>query len=277
MVSRIERLPDSLFVIEQNKKRPELNAQCWKFRCEIHGEFTAVVTMGRFDLVQCRECRDERMKTEAGNRLADEFRKKLVQNHGVPADNAHATFEDFRIRKEDGEQTAFGDSVALHAVEDLFDSLYASDPYSALKIVAIYGDKGNGLSYLGAALVSAAVKRSRSAYMIRSSELVDLVQSSGKNRTDKAVALLMRQFTAYDVLVIDDLDPAVWSQASNPFFADLILNRYSAMKPTLVLSHEIPMKVVAAFGPAVENRFKKGRTIVLKGSDRHKTTKEVTA
>lgn len=275
MVIKIARKPNNDF-IRHLRESQNRDMEGWKCKCDIpgHGEFDTLVFDGDYESIECPICREERRKAEERKKAEQEFYDSLIKDNGVPADNYMATFEKFEIREDEGEQVKFEDGLALRAVKALYDSIGSRDPYSAVRNVTICGKTGNGKSYLGAAMVSAAKKDGKKAFYIQDSALLSMVLACGKGKGNEADNL-RRRFEEYDVLVIDDADQERWHAAKCAFFADMVISRNSAMKGLLILSNRTYQEYVSAFGSAVESRLKRGKVISwIHGTDRRERQKK---
>lgn len=249
--------------------------EAWTFSCPVEGhpDFSTLVFGGDFSKPECPLCSEERRKEDERRRAKEEFFSDLIKNNGVPADNARATFETFEIRRDEGEQVAFEDSLALSAVKSILDTAQSRDPYSKVRNVTVCGKTGFGKSFLGSALACAARKNGLRVFMVKDSALLSMVLACGKGKGAEADQL-RRRFEGYDILIVDDFDPERWHQAKCTFMADLILTLNGDLKQLLLLTNRTRDEAIPAFGSAVESRLKRGRVIVwIHGEDRRKRQK----
>lgn len=271
MVKAIKREADNKFLVMTRQKDWFESVERWSFSCDQgHPDFITTVFNGDFGRVRCPICSEELRAEEDREKARREWRKVLVQRHGVPADSAMAVLDGFRIREEEGKQVAFEDSLALNGVRSLAET--GGDPYTAVRNVTICGKTGVGKTFLGAALVSQVAHAGESAFMIQDSALLSQVLACGRGKGAESDQLRKR-FEEYQVLVIDDLDHERWARANCAFLADLIIARFGAMKQTLILTNRTPAELLPAFGSAVESRLKRGRVITVTGEDRRKSQK----
>ena len=273
MVTRIARRPDNNFIRHLRESQGR-QIEGWTCRCDIHGEFDALVFDGNYEGIECSDCRDERLRQEERNKARKEFYDSLIRENGVPADNVTATFEGFEIREDEGDQVRFEDNLALKSVMALYESIGSRDAYAAVRNVTLCGKTGNGKSYLGAALASATKRSGKSVLFIQDSALLSQVLACGKGNGDKADQL-RRRMEDYDVLIIDDVDHERWHAVKCTFLADLIISRNSAMKGLLILTNRTYQDFVPAFGSAVESRLRRGKVISwVHGTDRRERQKK---
>ena len=262
-------------LIRHLSESQKMRIEAWTFSCTVddHPDFRTLVFDGDFGKAECPLCRKERQKEEERRRSEEEFFSDLIKNNGVPADNARATFETFEIRRDEGEQVAFEDSLALNAVKSILNTATSKDPYSKIRNVTICGKTGFGKSFLASALASGAKKEGISVFMIKDSSLLSMVLACGKGKGSEADQL-RRRFESYQILIVDDWDPERWHQAKCTFMADLILTLNGDLKQLLLLTNRTRDEAIPAFGSAVESRLKRGRVIVwIHGEDRRKRQK----
>ena len=274
MVIKIARKPDNGF-IRHLKESQGNNIEGWIFSCDVpgHGEFSTLVFDGDFERVECPICREERRKAEEQKRAREDFYNSLVRDNGVPADNVAATFDTFEIREDEGDQVKFEDGLALRSVRALYEAIGSKDPYSAVRNVTLCGKTGNGKSFLGAALASAAKKDGKTVLYIQDSALLSQVLACGRGKGTEADQL-RRRMEDYDMVIVDDADHERWAQAKCAFFADMVISRNSAMKGLLILTNRTYQEYVPAFGSAVESRLKRGKIISwVHGTDRRERQK----
>lgn len=273
MVTRIARRPDNNFIRHLRESQGR-QIEGWTCRCDIHGEFDALVFDGNYEGIECSDCRDERLRREERNKARKEFYDSLIKVNGVPADNVTATFETFKVREDEGDQVKFEDNLALKSVMALYESIGSRDAYASVRNVTLCGKTGNGKSFLGAALASATKKAGKSVLYIQDSALLSQVLACGKGKGAEADQL-RRRMEDYDILIVDDADHERWHNAHCAFFADLVIARNSAMKGLLILTNRTYQDFVPAFGSAVESRLRHGKVISwIHGEDRRKPQKK---
>ena len=275
MVTRIARKPDNDFIRHLRESQGN-SIEGWTCRCDVpgHGEFSTLVFDGDFGKIECPVCREEHRKAEERKKAREDFFNSLVKDNGVPADNVTATFDTFEIREDEGEQVKFEDGLALRAVKALYESIGSRDPYSAVRNVTLCGKTGNGKSFLGAALASAAKKDGKTVLYIQDSALLSQVLACGKGKGSEADQL-RRRMEEYDIVIVDDADHERWHAAKCAFFADMVISRNSAMKGLLILTNRTYQEYVSAFGSAVESRLKRGKVISwIHGTDRRERQKK---
>ena len=274
MVTKVERKPDNDFIRHLRELRGD-SIEGWICRCDVpgHGDFRALVVNGDFGRIECPFCKEENRKEYERKKAKENFYNSLIRINGVPADNVMATFDTFKIREDEGEQVRIEDTRALLAVKALYESIGSRDPYSAVRNVTLCGNTGYGKSFLGAALASAAKQDGKKVLYIQDSALLSQVLACGKGKGTEADQL-RRRMEDYDILIVDDADHERWHAAKCTFFADLIINRNSAMKGLLILTNREYEKFIPAFGSAVESRLKRGKIVSwIHGTDRREKQK----
>ncbi len=248
----------------------------WLYSCDKHGDFTALVVDGKHNLV-CPECVKEAGIAEASAEILGAFEERLVKDSGIPADNAWATFEDFEIRDGeifDGQDVGESDRAALHAVQALAKEI--TNPYMkdflTVRNVTLCGSTGQGKSFLMSAASREFKLRGQSVLYIKDSALLDEVLATWK-KGGPAQKELRQRFLSYDLLIVDDVDYERWRAAKNTFLADILIERYDAMKQTGIITNRPASDMKTCFGDAVGSRLRKGKIVTMIGEDRRKKQK----
>ncbi len=280
MVEIIRKCENQTFppFCEKFFKNHEMGKTCerWIYRCDKHGEFTSLVVDGKHNLV-CPECVKEEGNRKASAELLGEFEECLVKDCGIPADNSWATFEDFEIRDGEifnGQDVGESDRAALHAVQALAKEItnpYMKD-FQAVRNVTLCGSTGQGKSFLMSSAGREFKSRGQSVLYIKDSALLDEVLATWK-KGGPAQKELRQRFLSYDLLIVDDVDYERWRAAKNTFLADILIDRYDAMKRTGIITNRPASDMKTCFGDAVGSRLRKGKIVTMIGEDRRKKQK----
>lgn len=248
----------------------------WLYSCDVHGDFTALVIDGNHNLV-CPECVKEEENRRASAELLGSFEEHLVKDCGIPADNAWATFDQFEIRDGEifnGQDVGESDRTALLAVQALAKEIknpYMKD-FLTVRNVTLCGSTGQGKSFLLSAAGREFKLRGQSVLYIKDSALLDEVLATWK-KGGPAQKELRQRFLAYDLLIVDDVDYERWRAAKNTFLADILIDRYDAMKQTGLITNRPASDLKTCFGDAVGSRLRKGKMVTMIGEDRRKIQK----
>lgn len=257
-----------------------INGSYWELECDKHNpphRFTRFLAQGTdTSTVTCPLCEAQDMNKKLQDDTRLMYENQMVETYGVPADNVHATFDTFEIRRDDPDPTvAMQDEAALDAMRELARPVSQITKLIMLRTVLLCGVTGSGKSFLGSALVNEVKHNGRKLTIryIADSTLLSMASKNWKKKDDSADQM-RKLFESYDLLIVDDWNPDRWNAANSTFSYDLFIERYNNLKQTAVLTNRSPIDVKTAVGSAVWSRFQRGRVIILKGEDRRKKQKQ---
>lgn len=242
---------------------PDARYEVWKYSCDSHGLFEAVVDANA-PSVSCPRCEEEARQRKVLGRQREIREKRLMEVYGIPRDAISSRLDEFEVRKNEGAEVEVADKAAIGAVREMVDFSAGYGNRIHVRTLVICGRTGVGKTYLGsAAVIDLAERNMSSCLYISDSNLRSRGDAAWKSA---AMADLRTRLESVELLVVDDVDPALW--AGMGFFADLFLRRYDAVKRTVILTNRRSTELFSAFGDAVASRMKRGRIVNMIGSDR---------
>jgi DNA replication protein DnaC len=130
------------------------------------------------------------------------------------------------------------------------------DSFGTGAIWALLGEWGTGKTQMAAFLILVACKNLRSARFTTAIEFFVRLRSpycDGSSHTDEAA--IIRQFTEYDLLVIDDAHVRAESDFENRLLHHVIDKRHVSMRETILTSNQSEAVFCDTIGGAVIDRM----------------------
>lgn len=139
----------------------------------------------------------------------------------------------------------------------------------------LIGKTGTGKNHLAAAIIHEAVN-SHTCLFTEAIKLIRTIKESWKSE-GLAESQVLKQFLAPDILVIDEIGVLFGSETERLYLTELINDRYSHCKPTILIANLSIQELKAAIGDRAVDRFKEnGRVLIFDWSSyRGNKTKEM--
>ncbi|HBO2594067.1 TPA: ATP-binding protein [Pseudomonas aeruginosa] len=241
-------------------------------QCPIHGEYIARWFRIRrrppapSDLEGWTEC--PICALEAGQRVSAQAQAELAQERQqssmrqlerrlagslIPQRFLGKTFENYRVEHE-GQREALLD---LQAYADDFADVLAQG-----RCLLLVGRTGTGKTHLSCAVANSIVRRGYTALFRTVQEVIRHVRSSwgpGGRPEEEAIAELV----APDLLILDEVGVQYGKEAELVTLFDVMNARYSACKPSIVLSNLTLEEIEVFLGQRVMDRLREngGRAV----------------
>jgi DNA replication protein len=231
-----------------------------KGECPIHGEFTQIEWLdidNNWIPTGCPKCREEaeaKRKAEMVMDHSDPICAKL-ENVGVPLILLKARFSNFTA-----------DTESLSRAVDLCQQL----SHGLLQHLTLFGPTGIGKTHLAVATMADKMEKSSELKCGYTTELTifTAADEARKKSSKRMLSELWDYWSAFDFLVIDEIQATPWELNNGPFMAELIDRRYSANKSTLLLTNDTPEQFKAHFEDKTISRLKwRGRSFQMTGDD----------
>lgn len=187
-------------------------------RCERHGPYRAAVEVDgvlRW-LPRCPRC-------DAEARSAT-----LLDRAGIPPRFLERTLENYQA------DTA-GQRVALAAARR-----YAASFSDALKrgtCMIFAGNVGTGKTHLACGIAREVMRHGYTALFVTVSEAIRAVRSTWRRDAERSEEQVLREFTAVDLLILDEVGVQFGTEAEQVTLFEIINRRYAHLRPTLILSN----------------------------------------
>jgi DNA replication protein DnaC len=132
----------------------------------------------------------------------------------------------------------------------------------------LHGSNGTGKTMLAFCAIRKQWEAGRYAQYILAADYFDLIRSSFNGGDPLKV---LREFTDYDYLVVDEIDKKHGTQTEFVYLYRLINDRYNEMKPTVLISNSNRKDLEAVIGISAFSRVAgEGKIIEFTGEDYRK-------
>jgi DNA replication protein DnaC len=228
--------------------------------CEIHGPFTSERFLNIWS--RCPKCTDERAQKLEQDRLEYEAKQAAIRLQqriaavGIPPRFADKTL-DIYLAETDAQRVAL--EVSQGYVRDFPENLKAG------RCLGFLGRPGTGKTHLACG-IGAALAHAR--YQARYTTVIDYIRTvreTWKRESGRSEAEVIREYTNYHLLILDEVDVQFGSDGELTQLTDLVDRRYRELKPTLVISNCDPEGLERFLGPRAVDRLREngGRTVVF--------------
>lgn len=254
--------------------------------CEVHGR--VMIPTWTFEgatypdpaTAECPRCREERYRREDEERAARYAEAKRdaesgggaktvaqrVESAGVPEERRSCSFASFDPDRDD--DTAYRESA--HRALALFEEFSRGD---WLNLVVI-GKTGVGKTHLAVAAMRAAMERDwrqvRTFRWVKESRILREVKSTFGRKDGPTEQDVIDRYSAYDVLVIDEIGKVRSSDYTYQVIEDIIDAR-AEKRQTVILGNVTPDELKAHFTDGALSRLSfRGKTHAFVGTDARK-------
>ncbi len=221
--------------------------------CDSHGKYmgqllTTTTQNGEFyesAHTTCPACDSER--EAAYHRSVEADVQARVGRVGVPPRFAGKTLENYTA---DGE----GQAIALAWAKDYLAALLKDE--SKGRSCLLLGDPGTGKTHLCTAIALEAARQGLEARYTTAQRMFRAIKETFNKGSDKSSTEVIREFSTVDLLVIDEVGIQFGSEFESNHLFDILDERYSYMRPTLLASNLPRAEVVKYLGERVIDRFR---------------------
>lgn len=190
--------------------------------CQKHGEYWRLVAKDD-DPAECFECYRE--KADYLDFISSR-QKRLLRDANIPLRFRDKSFSDFLVTDEKQAQ-----------ILKTCQSFTADFANCKAKSFIFSGGVGTGKTHLATAMINELVRAGVSAHYTSFSELMRNIKNSWNKQSNITEYELIKAYTAYDFLVIDELGVQFESQAEKVFLFDIVNSRYLNVKSTILISN----------------------------------------
>jgi DNA replication protein DnaC len=232
--------------------------------CPVHGRVTAF--QGELDGQTvggtCPKCSEDRIQREEAERMERnknrdsdpeyQLRRKLA-TADVPDDAIGCRFSNFEICSD-----LLGETVS-----------FAKEVASGYKrSIVLLGPTGVGKTHLGCAVLASAALQGRTILYTKEPRMLREVRGTFGRRTGQSEQEVFGRLVAPDVLVIDELSDEPMSKYEQTFMEDLIDDRITRHKGTVLISNAMADAYKAHLSDKIRSRLvERGATFALVGDD----------
>lgn len=155
------------------------------------------------------------------------------------------------------EASTDGQRKAVAAARWLLSNLDSGTPG-----LILLGNNGTGKNHLASAIVREAVTQHGKTALITEVRKIDRAIKEAW-RKDGLESEALKQFSRPDLLVIDEVGLQRGSETELLHLAEIINDRYGAMKPTVLLANLQWAEMITLIGERAADRFREGGRLVV--------------
>lgn len=130
----------------------------------------------------------------------------------------------------------------------------------------LIGNPGTGKNHLAACICRGVVESGYTALHTSALKLVRRIKESWRHDATETEQCVITSFTVPDVLVIDEVGIQFGSAAELLLLFEVLNDRYSERRPTILLSNLTLANLEGYLGPQIVDRFHEGNSAVLEFS-----------
>lgn len=229
--------------------------------CAKHGEYqTRYLPMGNKFLQndQCPKCAAEMAESQRTEQIqqarkqAAELIRRSRLDAGVSLRNVEASFSDY-VPEEDHE------AQNLANIQRFCNRVQQGGTGN----VVMCGLPGTGKTLLVAATVNQLLAAGKRCRIVKMLDLIRELKDCWRRGADYTETQLIKQFSSYDLLVIDEVGLGYGSDTEKLFIFDVVDGRYNNMLPTVLVSNLDLTGVKQAIGDRVVDRLRQDGGLVM--------------
>lgn len=228
------------------------------FECKVHGSYQASRTFLMTDWgmwTTCVKCEEDKKrlaeeKAEA-RRIETEQRQKEYRFSSL---TAMATIP---LRFEQATLDNYIPSEQSRKIWE-FCKKYTEAPQEILAkgiSLILCGTAGTGKTHLACGIIRAFIPHLSCKY----AEVIKLlreVKDTYNRKSDKTEGQIIAQYASYDLLVLDEVGVQFGSETEKMILFEVLNDRYTKMKPTILISNLAPAALSEVIGERVMDRMK---------------------
>lgn len=199
----------------------------------------------------CEVCREHADYFARRRRSEFELRFRSVQ---VGRRYQNATFDGYRPTCPDAERVL---AACRRYVETFSARLSSGDS------LMLIGNPGTGKNHLAACICRGVVEAGYTALHTTALKLVRRIKETWRRDASETEQEAIDGFGIPDVLVVDEIGIQFGSAAELLLLFEVLNNRYSDGRPTILLSNKTLAELEAYLGPQMIDRYHEGKSSVL--------------
>ena len=224
--------------------------------CNIHGVECELITLpfSKREVKICLVCSEEQGKIERKQQAEQERQSiqaainRRLENSMLASRFKEKTFANYQVEND----------KQVKALESA--KWFLKNVKQSVGMILI-GKTGTGKNHLAAAIIHEAVD-SYTCLFIEAIKLIRTIKESWKSEglTESQV---LKQFLIPDILVIDEIGVLFGSDTERLYLTELINDRYSHCKPTILIANLSIQELKTAIGDRAVDRFRENGRVVI--------------
>ncbi|PKL21357.1 MAG: hypothetical protein CVV48_08280 [Spirochaetae bacterium HGW-Spirochaetae-4] len=237
-------------------------------QCPKHGPVGVFATTDQFGIEyigKCLRCVEEESAAEATEfkrRREDpalQLRNRMI-DAGIPDDYLDESFQTFAFNGWDDPHRVFVEYAQLFAE-------------NRDRTLVVLGKPGVGKTHVACSMLREMIVQGSTALYVTEGALLRQIRSTFSKKGGPTEEDVFRRYTSCDVLVMDEMGVAPWSDYSVQALADIIDTRVSRKKKTVFLGNMDMETFKRHLSDASISRISMGKTFEVTGDDYRKLKK----
>lgn len=125
------------------------------------------------------------------------------------------------------------------------------------------GKPGAGKTHIAIGIIQEAIRKGVSSRYVTVVEMVREVKSTYNRKSEKTESQVIKYYSSVAMLVIDEVGMQIGSDTEKLIISEIIDNRYSDVKPTIMISNLGIAELKEYLGERIFDRMKEGGGAVL--------------
>jgi DNA replication protein DnaC len=199
---------------------------------------------------QCHEVTMERERQQEEKRQETLFRT-AQREAGVPLRYQHACLDPFPVQAP-GQENVLAE--AKHFVET------AGQASTGLIFI---GKIGSGKTHVGCAILNTLLRAGKKGLFLTTVQAIRRIKETYSKDAEKTEQEALRGLFAPDILILDEVGVQRGTDTEHQIMLEIVNDRYSRMKPTILISN-LPMpEFTLLVGDRIVDRFREGGKVLV--------------
>lgn len=120
----------------------------------------------------------------------------------------------------------------------------------------LIGKPGTGKTHLACSVLKSFICAGRQCFFTTMLGLIRMIKESWRSNSEFTETQLVKRFSKYFLLVVDEIGVQFGSQAEYVFLTEIINNRYNEKRPTILIGNRTVNEMKEIIGDAAFDRFR---------------------
>lgn len=153
-------------------------------------------------------------------------------------------------------------AVVFNAVRSFYDA-FGTDCARGANFIFV-GPPGSGKTHLAIAILHDLIKNKKvTGRYAPVHKIIQRFKATYNHNSTETYLDVLALFASFDLLIVDEVGRSMGSEHDQTCFFQLLDERYSNMKSTILITNEIPSDLALCIGPQVVDRLKENGGGVL--------------
>jgi DNA replication protein DnaC len=236
------------------------------FDCLEHGNSKVKVfcVSNTWSAAFCKDCaeikKQEAIKLEQERLEKEKERERLAKiqslllRAGIPPRFKNHSFETFIAKTADQELKK---KVCLDYVNNFEEN------FKLGKSMILCGTTGTGKTHIACSIANQVIQNRRSAIFINVFKVIDDIKETWSKQSDKTEREVINDFIKTDLLILDEIGVQFGSDSEKMILFKILNERYSNMKPTILISNLNSEALEEFVGERVKDRMRENGGMVV--------------